>query len=77
MKPILPEFRKFIAGRKPAHHIPFSNGLQSTPTDLKIQFFLGDLKRKTKLQDWQVAQGCYTQNINPVLLKLIRSCGGL
>jgi hypothetical protein len=69
MNQILPQFQKFMADRKLAaeYQIPFyagwaskfirfSNGRQSTPTDLKIQLFLDELKKNPNIQDWQIAQ---------------------
>jgi len=71
---ILPEFQKFMADRRLAleNQIPFyagwaskfirfSNAGQSTPTELKIQLFLDDLKKKP--EDSGRIMG--RKNINP------------
>jgi len=60
MNRILPQFQKFMTDRKLAHEnqipfyagwaskfIRFSNVRQSTPTELKIQLFLDELKIAT------------------------------
>ncbi len=70
MHHILPEFQKFMTERNlaPKNQIPFyaywagkfirfCNEQDATPSELKVQLFLDDLKKDPKLQDWQVAQG--------------------
>lgn len=69
MNSILPQFQKFMADRHLAvekqipfyagwasKFIRFSNARNTTPSDLKIQLFLDDLKKNPKYQDWQIAQ---------------------
>jgi len=63
MNRILPQFQKFMTDRKLAHEnqipfyagwaskfIRFSNVRQSTPTELKIQLFLDELKEIRKFR---------------------------
>lgn len=74
MNQILPEFQKFMGDRRLAleNQIPFyagwaskfirfSNAGQSTPTELKIQLFLDDLRKKP--EDSGRIMG--RKNINP------------
>ncbi|KAF0155585.1 MAG: putative transposase [Syntrophaceae bacterium] len=69
MNQILPQFQKYMTERKlaPENQIPFfagwaskficfSNVRHDSPSDLKIQLFLDELKKNPKIQDWQLAQ---------------------
>lgn len=69
MNNILPEFQKFITGRKLASEnqapfyarwvskfLRFSNTQQDKPLDLRIQMFLDVLRKDERLQDWQFEQ---------------------
>jgi len=69
MNQILPQFQKYMSERNLAseNQIPFfagwaskfirfSNARHDSPSDLKIQLFLDELKKNPKIQDWQIAQ---------------------